>query len=152
MAPRTTRSWKRPSTIPAARTGAISFPTKPGRLILDYTCYKDYLVRLEREDGLPRIVVRRFADGEEYAIAFAEEAYSLGMSDGYEYDTESLRFTYSSMTTPRQVFDYNMRTRERRVAQNAGSAERPQPRRLRHAPGVRASLGRRDGPRFPALP
>jgi oligopeptidase B len=88
-------------------------PHKPGRLILDYTCYKDHLVRLEREDGLPRIVISRFSDGEEHAIAFAEEAYSLGMSDGYEYDTETLRFTYSSMTTPRQVFDYNMRTRER---------------------------------------
>ena len=45
-------------------------------------------MRLEREDGLPRIVVRRFADGEEHAIAFAEEAYSLGISDGYEYDTD----------------------------------------------------------------
>ncbi len=88
-------------------------PHKPGRLILDVTSFKDYLVRLEREDGLPRIVIRRFADGEEHAIAFAEEAYSLGMSDGYEYDTETLRFTYSSMTTPRQVYDYNMRTRER---------------------------------------
>jgi oligopeptidase B len=88
-------------------------PHKPGRLILDYACFKDYLVRLEREDGLPRIVIRHFADGEEHAIAFAEEAYSLGMSEGYEYDTETLRFTYSSMTTPRQVFDYNMRTRER---------------------------------------
>jgi oligopeptidase B len=102
-------------------------PHKPGRLILDYTCYKDYLVRLEREDGLPRIVVRRFSDGEEHAIAFAEEAYSLGMSDGYEYDTESLRFTYSSMTTPRQVFDYNMRTRERvlRKTQEVPSGHNP---------------------------
>ena len=88
-------------------------PHRPGRLILDVTCFKDYMVRLEREDGLPRIVIRRFADGEEHAIDFAEEAYSLGMTDGYEYDTETLRFTYSSMTTPRQIFDYNMRTRER---------------------------------------
>ncbi len=38
-------------------------PHKPGRLILEFTCFKDYLVRLEREDGLPRIVIRRFADG-----------------------------------------------------------------------------------------
>ena len=102
-------------------------PHKPGRLILDYTCYKDYLVRLEREDGLPRIIVRRFSDGEEHAIAFAEEAYSLGMSDGYEYDTETLRFTYSSMTTPRQVFDYNMRTRDRvlRKTQEVPSGHNP---------------------------
>ena len=102
-------------------------PYKPGRLILDCTCYKDYLVRLEREDGLPRIVIRRFSDGEEHAIAFAEEAYSLGMSDGYEYDSESLRFTYSSLTTPRQVFDYNMRTRERvlRKTQEVPSGHNP---------------------------
>ena len=44
-------------------------------------------MRLEREDGLPRIVVRRFADGDEHEIAFAEEAYALGLSAGYEYDT-----------------------------------------------------------------
>ncbi|HXG79570.1 MAG TPA: S9 family peptidase [Methyloceanibacter sp.] len=88
-------------------------PHKPGRLILDVVAYKDFLVRLEREHGLPRIVVRRFAGGEEHAIAFDEDAYALGLSPGYEYDTPTLRFTYSSMTTPAQVFDYDMRTRER---------------------------------------
>jgi len=88
-------------------------PHRPGRLILDIVAYKDFLVRLEREDGLPRIVIRRFADGEEHEIAFDEEAYALGLSHGYEYDTTTLRFTYSSMTTPAQVFDYDMATRER---------------------------------------
>jgi oligopeptidase B len=88
-------------------------PHRPGRLILDVVAFKHHLVRLEREHGLPRIVVRRFADGEEHAIAFTEEAYALGISAGYEYDTTSLRFTYSSMTTPAQVFDYDMGTRVR---------------------------------------
>ena len=88
-------------------------PHRPGRLILDVVAFKDFLVRLEREDGLPRIVVRRFASGEEHAIAFAEEAYALGISAGYEHDTPSLRFTYSSMTTPAQIFDYDMSTRAR---------------------------------------
>jgi oligopeptidase B len=90
-------------------------PHRPGRLILDVVAYKDFLVRLEREDGLPRIVVRRFDSGEEHEIAFAEEAYALGISAGYEYDTASLRFTYSSMTTPAQVFDYDMSTRAREL-------------------------------------
>jgi oligopeptidase B len=72
-------------------------------------------VRLERENGLPRIVVRRFADGEEHAIAFDEAAYALGISPGYEYDTPALRFTYSSMTTPARVFDYDMKTRAREL-------------------------------------
>jgi oligopeptidase B len=103
-------------------------PHKPGRIILDLTCFKDYLVRFEREEGLPRIVIRRWSDGDEHAIAFAEEAYSLGLSEGYEYDTEILRFTYSSMTTPRQVFDYNMRTRERvlRKVQEVPSGHNPE--------------------------
>ena len=88
-------------------------PHRPGRLILDVTAYKDHLVRLEREDGLPRIVIRRFDDGSEHAISFDEDAYSLGLSSGYEYDTTTLRFTYSSMTTPAQVFDYDMQSRDR---------------------------------------
>jgi oligopeptidase B len=88
-------------------------PHRPGRLILDFTAFRDHLARLERENGLPRIVIRRFADGAEHAIAFDEEAYSLGMSSGYEYDTTALRFSYSSMTTPAQVFDYDMETRVR---------------------------------------
>jgi oligopeptidase B len=88
-------------------------PHRPGRLILEIVAFKDHLVRLERENGLPRIVIRRFADGAEHEIAFAEEAYALGISPGFEYDTRTLRFTYSSMTTPAQVFDYDMETRER---------------------------------------
>jgi oligopeptidase B len=88
-------------------------PHRPGRLILDVIAFKNHLVRLERENGLPRIVIRRFADGEEHMISFQEEAYSLGLSPGFEYDTTALRFTYSSMTTPAQVFDYDMETRER---------------------------------------
>ena len=88
-------------------------PHRQGRLILDIIAFKDFLVRLERENGLPRIVIRRFADGDEHEIAFDEEAYALGMSAGYEYDTTTLHFTYSSMTTPSQTYDYDMATRER---------------------------------------
>jgi oligopeptidase B len=84
-----------------------------GRLILSLLSFKDFLVRLERKDGLPRIVVRERASGDEHMISFEEEAFSLGLSGSYEYDTDTMRFSYSSMTTPAQLFDYNMRTRER---------------------------------------
>ncbi|MBX3597029.1 MAG: S9 family peptidase [Rhizobiaceae bacterium] len=88
---------------------------EPGRLILSITGFANYLVRLERKDGLPRIVIRDRKSGEEHTIAFDEEAYSLGLGGSYEYDTETLRFTYSSMTTPTQVFDYDMRTHKRKL-------------------------------------
>ncbi len=86
---------------------------QPGRLILDMLLFKGHLVRRERIDGLPRIVVRRLADGDEHVIAFDEEAYHLGLAPGYQYDTTNLRFTYSSMATPERTFDYDMETRRR---------------------------------------
>ncbi|MGB0085392.1 MAG: S9 family peptidase [Rhodomicrobiaceae bacterium] len=90
-------------------------PHRPGRLILDVLVFRDFMVRLEREQGLPRIVIRRWQDGAEHSIAFDEEAYSLSVIPGYEFATSTLRFSYSSMTTPTQVYDYNMTTRERRL-------------------------------------
>ena len=90
-------------------------PHRPGILIAGFEVYARWLVRLERENALPRIVVRDLESGEEHTIAFAEEAYSLGLAGGYEFDTDTLRFTYSSMTTPEHVYDYDMRTRERVV-------------------------------------
>ena len=72
-----------------------------------------HLVWLERKDGLPQIMIRDRKTGAEHAIAFAEEAYSLGLQGAAEYDTDIIRFSYSSMTTPTQLFDYNMATRER---------------------------------------
>ena len=102
-------------------------PYNPGRLLLDIVAFAGHLVRLEREDSLPRIVIRRLADGSEHAIAFDEEAYALCMSAGYEFDTTTLRFTYSSMTTPAQVFDYDMeeRTRVLRKTQQVSSGHNP---------------------------
>jgi oligopeptidase B len=88
-------------------------PHQEGRLILSHTVLARHLVRLERVDGLPRIVVYRLEGGAEHAVAFDEEAYSLGFSAGYEFDTDEIRFTYSSMTTPARVYDYDMGTRER---------------------------------------
>jgi oligopeptidase B len=85
----------------------------PGRLIISHMAFARHLVWLERENGLPQIKIRDRATAEEHAIAFAEEAYSLGLSGAGEYDTDVIRFSYSSMTTPSQLFDYNMVSRER---------------------------------------
>ncbi len=53
-------------------------------------------------------MVHALKTGEEHTIAFAEEAYALGTSAGYEFKTDTLRFTYSSMTTPDEVWDYDL--------------------------------------------
>jgi oligopeptidase B len=102
-----------PLDAPAVGNWTDLVPHKAGRLVLGMGVFKDWLIRLEREDGLPRIVVHEWATGEEHAIAFDEEAYSLGFGEMREYDTGIMRFSYSSMTTPAQVYDYDMRARTR---------------------------------------
>jgi len=86
---------------------------KPGRLLLSVSAYRNHLVWMERENGLPRIVILDRSSGEQHAIAFDEEAYALGFHGSMEYDTDIVRFSYSSMTTPSELYDYNMTTRER---------------------------------------
>lgn len=86
-------------------------PHEPGRFIVSFTVYRDFMVRLERKEALPRIIVS--ADDGEHEIAFDEAAYALGMSDGFEFDTKTLRFSYESPSTPRQTYDYDMAARTR---------------------------------------
>jgi len=102
-----------PLANPAPSTWRELVPHRSGRLIRSMILFQDYLVRLERENALPRIVVRALADDTEHEISFDEEAYELSLIPGYEFATNNLRFSYSSPTTPQRVYDYDMATRER---------------------------------------
>lgn len=116
-----------PVAAPDERNWKERVPHKPGRLIIQVGVFANHMARLEREDSLPRIVVTRLSDGDEHEIAFAEEAYALGLSTGFEFETTRIRFTYSSMTTPAETYDYDMESRERtlRKRQEVPSGHNP---------------------------
>ena len=86
---------------------------RPGVLVNGLIGYRNWLVRMERANALPRIVVRNLADGAEHEIAFEEEAYALGLDGGLEYAVDTMRFSYESPSTPEETFDYDMGSRER---------------------------------------
>ena len=102
-----------PLDAPQSANWKDLIPHRPGIFLVSFLVLKNWMVRLERENALPRIVVRDMATDLEHAIEFDEEAYSLGIGEMREFDTDTLRFSYSSMTTPGQVFDYNMKTKTR---------------------------------------
>ncbi len=102
-----------PISNPSPENWTDLIPHRPGIFLVSMGVFKNWMIRLERENALPRIVIRDLNSGDEHSIAFDEEAYSLGFGEMREFDTDTLRFSYSSMTTPAQVFDYNMRTRTR---------------------------------------
>lgn len=101
-----------PVDAPSRANWKDFIPHKPGRMIVDLDALKDWVIWLERENALPRICFMG-RDGKVDQIAFEEEAYSLGVAVGPEFDTDVFRFTYSSPTTPSQVFDYDLRTGRR---------------------------------------
>ncbi len=102
-------------------------PYREGVYVLDVELYANHMVRLERANALPAIIIRDLTTGEEHAIAFDEAAYSLDTMGGYEFETTNLRFSYSSMTTPSEVYDYDMakRTRVLRKRQEIPSGHNP---------------------------
>ena len=104
-----------PLQAPARANWRDLVPYRDGIYIINLSLFQNYLVRMERSNALPSIVIRDLRDGTEHAIAFDEAAYSLGTIDGYEFDTTTLRLSYSSMTTPTEIHDYDMASRERKL-------------------------------------
>ncbi|ACL59057.1 S9 family peptidase [Methylobacterium nodulans] len=105
------------AVAPLAEPGRANWrdlvPHRQGVMIRFQHVLAQHLVRLELENARPRLIVREAATDEEHSVAFAEEAYSLGLLPGLAFDTTVIRFVYSSLTTPAETYDYDVTTRTR---------------------------------------
>ena len=90
-------------------------PHREDYLLEDIDIFKKYLVVSERHNGLNKIKVMRWDNSEAYYIPFDNETYTAYTSINPAFDTEILRFTYNSMTTPTSVVDFNMETQKKTV-------------------------------------
>lgn len=88
-------------------------PHRDDVLLEDMEVFKNYLVVGERKEGLRQIRVIDQQDKSEHYLDFGEPAYTAYTSINPEFDTELLRYGYTSMTTPNSTFDYNMKTKEK---------------------------------------
>ncbi len=78
--------------------------------------FKDYLALQERKNGLAQIRVKKWNDPKsDYTIDFAEEAYTAAIGANPDFNSKTLRFEYSSLTTPNSTYDFNMATKEREL-------------------------------------
>jgi oligopeptidase B len=77
--------------------------------------FKDYLAVEERNKGLTQIAIRNWENEKVHYIDFEEEVYAAGISVNPEFDSELLRYSYSSMSTPRTTYDYNMKSHEKEL-------------------------------------
>lgn len=77
--------------------------------------FKNFLVVSERKNGLNVIRIMEWESNNEHYLPFNDPAYMAYTNSNPEYDTEVLRYTYTSMTTPSTVYDYNMNSKEQKV-------------------------------------
>jgi oligopeptidase B len=90
-------------------------PHRADVLLQGAEMFSDYMVLNERENGLVRLRVRPWSGAGEHYIDFDEPAYLAYVGANPEFETEVLRFGYTSMTTPQSTYDYDMATREREL-------------------------------------
>lgn len=90
-------------------------PNREHVMLEGFQTFEEYLVVSERDRGLERIRIHAFASNEWHAIEFPEPAYSVFAAGNAEFETHVLRFQYQSLVTPSSVFEYDMRTRERKL-------------------------------------
>ena len=81
--------------------------------LLSLEVFKDNLVINERKQGLRQLRIINQQSGDDRYIEFDEEAYTSWISVNEEFDTDILRFSYSSLVTPTSTYDYNMNSGER---------------------------------------
>ena len=82
-------------------------------LLEDIDLFNNHLVITERKTGLRRIEIRPWKGGNSHYIEFEDEAYSLYSSTNLETNTNKFRYSYSSMTTPNSVIEYDMNSKEK---------------------------------------
>ena len=90
-------------------------PHRKDTLLEDFSIFKDYLILEERNNGLNKIRIKRWDNKEDYYLPFDEETYSVGVYANPEFDTDIIRYSYNSMTTPASVIDFNLTNKSKDI-------------------------------------
>ena len=102
-----------PEATPDREHWTELIPHRDNVMLEDVDLFSGFLIACEREDGLPRLRLWRFAgNGAEAApageIAFPEPAYSAHPHVNRIFDTTAFRYAYQSLVTPSSVYEYDV--------------------------------------------
>ena len=84
-------------------------------LLAGFELFKNFMAINERENGLTQIHILNTQSNENHFLPFDEPTYVAGIGPNPEYNTDVLRFNYTSLTTPTSVYDYNMVTKDKKL-------------------------------------
>ena len=109
------RLMKTPVTKTTKENWMEVIPNRDDVYLSNFEIFENYLVVGERKNGLNQLRIRRWADNEEHYLDFGEETYDAWISTNPEFETDVLRYGYTSLTTPSSTIDYNMTTKVKTV-------------------------------------
>lgn len=84
-------------------------------LIQGFDLFKGFLAISERKNGLTQIHILNTKDNSSHYLSFDEAAYAADISYSPDYNTDVMRYNYTSLTTPNSVYDYNMSTKAKKL-------------------------------------
>ena len=90
-------------------------PHREDVLLEDIEIFKNFLVVEERSNGLNKIRIMPWNGKGEYYLPFESETYTAYTTTNVDFDTDILRYSYQSMTTPSSVIDFNMKTKTKDI-------------------------------------
>lgn len=84
-------------------------PHRENVLLEGFEIFRDYLVLEEREQGLLQIRIINEKTRESYYLPFSDPTYTAYIGINLEFDTDILRYGYTSLTQPGSTYEYNMK-------------------------------------------
>lgn len=90
-------------------------PHRAGVYIEGIELFQNYLVVEERKEGLTKIRIKRWDESLDYYMEFDSETYTAGCGINPDFNSEHLRYSYSSLTMPNSVMEINMASQEKRL-------------------------------------
>ncbi|MFN3916322.1 MAG: S9 family peptidase [Flavobacteriales bacterium] len=104
-----------PIKNPGKQNWKVVIPHKPDVYIEGIELFKNHMVVNERFNGLNRIKIIRFNNKNEHFIEFNDPTYTCYVGYNPDFESEKLRFGYSSLTTPSTTYEYDMNSKQKVV-------------------------------------
>ena len=102
-----------PVTDPSDKNWTEVIPHRSDVMLEGVELFANHLVTSERRNALDEITITDLRNGSAHKLSYSEPVYTAYTTSNAEFNTNTLRYSYTSFVTPNSVFDYDMNTRQR---------------------------------------
>ena len=102
-----------PVTDPSEKNWTELIPHRTDVMLEGVELFANHLVTSERRNALDEITITDLRNGTSHKLTYSEPVYTAYTTSNAEFNTNTLRYSYTSFVTPNSVFDYDMNTRQR---------------------------------------